>query len=293
MQLFRRLNLLVSELQKLPATISDLTRVIRDQSRSSYEAEEQRRAFENHQVKIQCSGVWASWAAVLAASVYAAITAFQFKEMRRQTDANFNGQAGWLEVLIENVKFTEVDIAGHRAAHTQLWIRNRGLSPLTQVDTSLVIRTFSIDTVPKFIFEGPKTCQEVGIIYPGHSNSEEPELAGANNAPTLVWLNDDPNSTKLPDCEDATTLVLQPPKPISALEYQQLIDGDKVIVAYAKISYSDIYKRRHTEFMCRVLPPAQDIGPRAYAVLDSVPAIPLRRACLRYNNIDPKKLTAD
>lgn len=289
MQLFRRLSLVMGELQKLPSAISHLTHAIQDQRRSARTNEQERRTFEGKQERIERSGLWASWAAVAAATVYAFITKCQFSEMKKQTDANFNGQAGWLEVLVENVQITGIDIAGNRAAYTNLWIRDRGLSPVTKVNTSLVIRTISVGQVPSFTFDGPKTCQEVGIIYPDHSKSEEPDLAASNNAPTTVWLNNDANSIKLPDCEAATIPALQPAKQISPVEYQQLIDGKMVIVAYGKTLYTDIYKRRHTEFMCRVLPVAEGIASHAGTVLTSPAAIALRRACLRYNDIDPER----
>jgi hypothetical protein len=211
--------------------------------------------------------------------------------MKRQTDASFNGQAGWLEVLVENIQFSDVDIAGNHLASTKLWIRNRGLTPLTRVKSELVVRTFPSSQIPTLSYDGPKTCHEIGIIYPDRSKSDDSVLAAANNPPIPAPLNADryqPGQSKIPDCREANTVALFPAKQISSTEFQRLLNGEEIIIAYAKTHYLDIFKREHWTYMCRVLPPSRTIAPNIDAAMLTPAVIDIRRACLKYNDIDPK-----
>jgi hypothetical protein len=285
MQVFRRLSALVDELQKLPRVLSDLTSALQSKSTSA-----------KNEDKIPRRSMWAawtnagaSWAAVVAASVYALITHCQFNEMKKQTDASFNGQAGWLEVLVSDIQISDPELlSGDRLAFSYLLIRDRGLTPLTRVSGELVIRTFARNQIPTFTYNGPKTCEEIGIIYPDRSKSDDPVLAAANNPPTPVPLNEDqylPGQTQIPDCREATVVALLPSKQISPSEYQRLLDGQEIIVAYGKVRYFDVFKRQHWAYMCRVLPPSKTIAPNIDVAMLSPDVINIKRVCLKYNDI--------
>jgi hypothetical protein len=187
-----------------------------------------------------------------------------------------SSEAGWLVLLPEDIMFSEPDSAGNRTAFTNLWIRNRGKSPVTEVNTELVVRTFPIQQIPTFVYEGPRTRYEVGIINPDVSQSDDPNLARANNPPVQMPLLD---KLSLPG-------KTAQPKQISTLEYNWVLAGQEVIVAYAKTSYVDIFKRKHSIHTCRSLPPTREM-PHNLDPAINADFIKLDQACLRYNAIEP------
>ncbi len=273
--------------------IENLTRAIRDATEVKQQHQElsqrvsaeirlpeevvaEQRASQNEQLRIQRRiSCWTA-GAFIAAAVYAGITLFQWHEMHAQTAAILSSEAGWIQVSPEDITLSEPDSVGNRTAFTKFWIRNRGKTPLVATQSEVVVRTFPVHERPSFLYEGPRTAYEAGIIYPDYSKSDDPDLANANNPPFVAPLFEaasQPGKTALP-------------KQIAPSEYEALLAGSELIVAYAKASYLDIFQRKHRVHTCRVLFLSKDHAPHfdPRLVLD---ALNVDRACLHYNAIDP------
>jgi hypothetical protein len=196
------------------------------------------------------------------------------------------GDAGWLAVFSENIRFSEPDAAGNRLAFIKIWIRDRGKTPLLEINSEIAVRAFSIQSIPEFKYEGMRNCNVIGVLYPDYSKSDEPDLALANNPPFQAFLGDDVKGSPLPvrTCREAAKLV--PPKLVSTSEYQQLIAGQRLILVYGKTTYVDIFKNRHWIHTCTVLSASNGAVPNVIDIETVEKTIAFRRACLSYNAID-------
>jgi hypothetical protein len=189
-------------------------------------------------------------------------------------------EAGWLIVVPEDVAFDGPNFGDNLTAHSNLWIRNRGHTPVTDVFTEAIMRTFLVEQLPAFTYAkgGHRNCQEVGVINPDISRSDDPVLAGINNPSYPVYLGDD---TEWPGSD-------APLKPISRSEFQQLLEGHEVILLYGRTSYVDVFKQRHWIHFCRTLPPSTELAPNIKDKLSAAPARKIQRACLSYNAVEPR-----
>jgi hypothetical protein len=217
----------------------------------------------------------------------AAIAWFGYRQQHVDTlKAIAYGDAGWLAVFSENIRFSDPDATGNRLAFTKIWIRDRGKTPLLEINSEITVRAFSIQSIPEFKYEGMRNCNEIGVLYPDYSKSDEPDLALANNPPFQAFLGDDIKGSPLPvrTCREAAEVV--PPKLVSTSEYQQLIAGQKLILVYGKITYVDIFKNRHWIHTCTVLSASNVAAPNIIDIETVEKTIAFRRACLSYNAID-------
>jgi hypothetical protein len=239
---------------------------VRAEVRLTEAEERQRRAEQEKQTSIQCWIARGTWAAFIAAVIYAGISCAQWNELRTQTAASVISETGWLEILMENIKFSDQDTLGNRVASTKIWIRDRGKTPLTGINAEVMVRAVTIKDAPTFTYEGPRTCHEIGIIYPDYSKSDDPVLALANNPAFEAALGDDQPEGGTPhrhvrNCRETGPIILLPSKQVSPSEYQHIMGGQELIVVRAKTTYLDIFQKRHWIHTCRILSASGEVGP--------------------------------
>jgi hypothetical protein len=165
MKFFEKLATLGEQLQTIPKVLENLTsaisaaaeRIANTSNKISAEVslseavERQRTTEQNRQATIQWWVAAGTWAAVIAASAYATISYFQWKEMQKQ---NVNSVRAWVG-LDQQITIDALEMSPQLAADLHYSIKNFGHGPAFKVVTTGFFETDmkTFDGTAQFVCE--------------------------------------------------------------------------------------------------------------------------------------------
>ncbi len=184
-------------------------------------------------------------AALAVASIY------QFTIMNGQLDSMRKDERAWVSVTATPKPEFAKDGSGNVTVFWNAVTTNTGKTPARHFSVELIVEKIKNGVYPTFPYGRTVTRSTSGLILP------------TGTVPIQAVMG-----------EPMTVNGEQVPIPISASEYQEVMDGNAFIIIYGQSSYLDIFGKKHWQHFCSWSSPS--------AKLVQVTA----STCVNYNDVD-------